>query len=498
MRNPLFFGVSCACAIWLFAVPVVARPLSQDLPQENPPAAAAPAPEAPPAAETAKTPEERIEELEQKVRILERREEIAAEQAAEKAKASPASPAASVSSATQATPASVTAGPQGFSIRSADNAFQLRLRGYVQLDDRFYSDDHLKRAVDTFIVRRARPILEGTIYKIFDFRLMPDFGQGTTVLFDAYVNARFTPGFQVRAGKFKPPVGLERLQSATDILFVERALPTNLVPNRDLGVQLQGDLAGNRVSYALGVFNGVADAGNGDLDNNNGKDTAGRIFFTPEGDSVGAGKGLGFGVSASTGNQSGTPASAASTGLAAYKTGGQVTFFSYRSDGTAAGTTLADGRRERLSPQAFWYGGPVGVLAEYVRSSQEVSRGTASAKLDNDAWQVAASFALFGDEPSYRGVDPKRPFDASLNHWGALEIAARYNRLDIDDKAFPIFANPASAASRAEAWAVGLNWYLTRGLRVMLDYEQTSFTGGATVGNRPDEKVYLNRFQVSF
>ncbi|MEA2692743.1 MAG: phosphate-selective porin OprO and OprP [Acidobacteriota bacterium] len=472
MRNHLLFGLGCA---WLLTTPTLGQ--TAQTPE--------PASQNPPAAESPQTPEQRIEELDQKVRILERRGEVADEQAAEKAKSA----------------ASVTAGRDGFSIRSADNAFQLRLRGYVQLDGRFYQDEHLKRGVDTFILRRARPILEGTVFKIFDFRLMPDFGGGTTVLQDAYVNARFLPGFQVRAGKFKPPVGLERLQSATDILFVERALPTNLVPNRDLGVQLQGDFGGsasNRISYALGVFNGVADAGNGDLDTNNGKDTAGRIFFTPFAATAGPGKGLGVGIAASTGNQSGTATSAATTGLPSYKTGGQLTFFSYRADGTAAGTTLANGRRQRLSPQAYWYAGPFGLLAEYVRSSQEVSRGAASARIENDAWQAAASYVLFGGETSYRGVDPKQPFDSSQHHWGALELAARYNRLEVDDKAFPFFANPASAASRATAWAVGLNWYLTRGVRFMLDYEQTRFKGGAATGNRPDEKVVLDRIQISF
>ena len=46
----------------------------------------------------------------------------------------------------------------------------------------------------------------------------------------------FQPWFAVTAGKFKVPVGLERLQSANDIRFVERAFPTSLLPNRDLGV----------------------------------------------------------------------------------------------------------------------------------------------------------------------------------------------------------------------------------------------------------------------
>ncbi|HYU33428.1 MAG TPA: porin, partial [Thermoanaerobaculia bacterium] len=212
-----------------------------------------------------KTLEEKVEELDQKIRILERKDEIDKEAAAEKAK----------------TATSATSGRDGFSLKSADGAYQLKIRGYVQLDGRFFQGDDERPATDTFILRRVRPIFEGTVFKIFDFRVMPDFGAGTTVLQDAYLDARFSPKLKVRTGKFKPPVGLERLQSGQDLLFVERALPTNLVPNRDLGIQLFGDLAGGNVSWAAGVFNGVPDGGNGDLDTNDGKDYAARLFFQP-------------------------------------------------------------------------------------------------------------------------------------------------------------------------------------------------------------------------
>ncbi len=90
------------------------------------------------------------------------------------------------------------AGRDGFSLRSADGNFQLRVRGYVQADYRGFLDDDERPATDTFILRRVRPIFEGTLYKIFDFRLMPDFGGGQTVLQDAYLEGRFSPRLMTR------------------------------------------------------------------------------------------------------------------------------------------------------------------------------------------------------------------------------------------------------------------------------------------------------------
>src|SRR5574342_931965 len=76
----------------------------------------------------------------------------------------------------------VSAGAEGISIRSADGDFQLKLRGLVQADGRFFSHDQDPSLNDTFLLRRVRPFLEGTVYKRFDFRIMPDYGEGKTVL----------------------------------------------------------------------------------------------------------------------------------------------------------------------------------------------------------------------------------------------------------------------------------------------------------------------------
>ena len=139
-----------------------------------------------------------------------------------------------------------------------------------------FLDDSQRLGTSTFVLRRVRPLFEGTVYKYFDFRIMPDFGNGQSVLQDAYMDFNYLPGAKIRFGKSKAPVGLERLQAARDVLFVERGFPTSLVPNRDLGVQLMGEnLGGGTLNYAVGVLNGVPDGSSGDLDTNNTKDFAG-------------------------------------------------------------------------------------------------------------------------------------------------------------------------------------------------------------------------------
>jgi phosphate-selective porin OprO/OprP len=470
------------------------------------PASAAPAAEQPaeaPAAAPAAPAlspelESRLQDIDQRARIAERKLEILEESAA---------------AAKAATPV-VTAGERGFNWSSADKAFVVKVRGYIHADAREYLDDPDLKNRDTFLIRRARPVLEATFFDVADFRLMPDFGGGTATLFDAYIDLRPFPWLKLRAGKFKPPVGLERLQSATAIVFPERALPTALVPNRDIGFQLHGVLGPAVATYELGVFNGVVDGGSGDADTNHAKDFAGRLFLTPfKFDPYNLLANLGVGVSGSWGNQRGTPAVFDTTGatprrtansvpgLPSYRSAGQQTFFSYLvNDDVPDSTVIAKGKRTRLSPQGYYYYGGLGVLGEYVISSNKVVKGASNATLTHKAWQALASY-VFGGKNAFEGVTVVEPFEPSkgAGTWGALELAARYSALLVDEDSFPTYANASRSAAKARAWGAVANWHWSRNIKLSVSFEQTHYEGGAASnGDRKTENVLFQRVQAAF
>ncbi len=436
------------------------------------------------------TLKQQLEALDQKVKILERQRELEQESSAEKAK----------------TASTVTIGPGGFQARSADTNFVLKIRGYVQADARFYPDEHFPGgANDTFLLRRVRPIFEGTVFGKYDYRVMLDFGSGASVssannslVQDAYVTARFLPEFQIQAGKFKEPVGLERLQSGANLLFVERGFPTQLVPNRDAGVQLQGDIRDGLVTYALGAFNGLADGGSGDFEAaDDDKDFAARVFAHPFKNTEHAAlRGLGLGVAGTIGDQEGA--------LRTFVSPGQQRFFGYRSGAGTSSTTanvVADGEHWRLVPQAYYYWGPFGLFAEFALSQQSVRRDDGArtfADLRHSAWQVSASYFLTGEENSWKAVNPRAAFNPGAHGRGAWELAARIGQLKLDSDTFPLFANPSTSASKATAWAVGLNWHLNRNVKVNLDYEQTRFSGGDGPLLDQTERVIFARAQIAF
>lgn len=452
--------------------------------------------------EQAKTNEvkttQKLEELTQKVSSLEQDRASGVAQYENRLKAAPL----------------LSLGPEGFYMASSNADFVARLSGVLQADSRTFFHDSGQVGNDSLLLRRARPILSGTVFRDFDFLFVPDFGGSTVQIFDALVNYRYNTALQLQAGKFKPPVGLEQLQQDRNILFNERALPTDLVPNRDVGFELHGDLLDGTVGYAAGIFNGVGDArisSNSSFQDD--KSFAGRLFFLPFKDvSLKAAQQFGFGLSGSyegeqAPNTLGLPNTTGGS-LPGFTTDGQQQFFAYNP--TNKSTVLATGEHWRLSPQGYYYFGPFGMFGEYVISDQEVTRTGSgqqpSARLNNNAWEVTGSWLLTGEQAVYNGeVVPRHAFDPAHGCWGAFQVVGRYAELNVDPAAFPNFADPTTSARSISEWAAGINWYLNRNIRLDASFSHATFKGGGGPSSSPPgivthrpENVLFTRFQLAF
>src|SRR5271163_1198504 len=137
-----------------------------------------------------------LEGLDQKVKVIDRKLEVQQEAQHQESLSRPL----------------VLVSDEGFSLSSPDHAYNLNLSGIIQGDGRFFTSGSDKDVSSTFFLNRVRPILTGSLAKYYNFNITPDFGQGRVTLQDAYINMTYWDYASLRAGKFKAPFDLERLQ----------------------------------------------------------------------------------------------------------------------------------------------------------------------------------------------------------------------------------------------------------------------------------------------
>ncbi|MFN5745636.1 MAG: porin [Methylococcaceae bacterium] len=454
-------------------------------------------------------------------------------------------------------PKNVELGSQGLKVVSSDENFIMYLRALIQADASFFFDDEKSQPINTngsnipknFYMRRIRPIIEGTVWKYVDYRIMPDFApgpSGTTSprIFDAIADLRYFREASLAAGIMKAPVSLERLASASHLSFVERAWPTQLAPNREMGFLLHGEfdkpgypsdfsptgrnmtITGNFpmymypdfISYQLGVYNGTSNNGSLYSDGNDSKDFQGRIFTHPFLHSgIEPLEGLGIGIAGTYGDPN-------DTALSSFQSPGLQNVFTYNS------ATKADGNAYRIYPQGYWIYGPFKLVGEYALSNQDLANQTLksgyttnqySMNENIEAWNITADYVLTGEANSFlnQGIKPRHNFNPFDGGWGAVVLAARFTPINFDDSTFrnvgtasnPVypFADPRTSVESATTWGLGLNWWLSLNTKLMFDYSQTSFNGGAvsltssgaktnSVVDRETEKVFQTRVQLAF
>ena len=442
----------------------------------------------------------------------------------------------------------------GLNIQSKDGQHKIKIGGRAQVD--FASISSAKRSlVDQLEAeqgrndltgfgsefRRARLFVEGTVYKIIQFKAQYDFAGGESEFKDVWLGLTKVPYVgHIRVGHQKEPFSLEELTSSKYITFMERALPNVFAPSRNTGIlAFNTAFKSKRLWWGVGVFQDVDDFAenfNNFQDWNFTARLAGTPFYQDEGRKL---LHLGFGYSHQFHNKD--------QFALRYRQRPEAHITSVRPlDTRGAGLPgLSTNSIDLINPEIAFVWGPFSLQGEYMwaftnarrdaiwRDGAEVGGYNLFLKRGSPTFHggyVFASYFLTGEnrnydleDASFGRIKPKRNFDLKGGP-GAWEVAFRYSYLNLNAgvSSDPNWYDGTSFFSAPRIGVRGgiennltaaLNWYPTPNTRWMFNYiyadiDNRRFTPGITTPNNPLANatnfnkgplhIVQTRFQIDF
>ncbi len=365
----------------------------------------------------------------------------------------------------------------GLQASTYDGRFELKLGGVFSNDVAIYNEK-LNPLGNGTEIRSARIEFEGTLFSDWGYEYSVDFAGGEVEIKDAFVRYKGHGNLDLKFGQYKPPFSLEQQGSRKYLIFLERALPNALVPDRKIGVG--ASYYGSLWTASAGIFGeGYNEDANNEGDE--GWTTSGRFTFAPANSDK---RVVHIGASA------------------AY----QVPSDDYqirirtRPESHITDTTYLNTGRIRDVDSVVTYGiesaivcGPFSLQGEYIQASVNLKDSSDSS--DFHGGYAFASWMITGESRNYRfkkgafgRVKPDRTY-------GAFEVALRYSALNLN-------SFPAIAGGRESNITLALNWYLNRNIRVMTNYafinnDAHASDNGDLAGN-DDPGVFQARLQFDF
>lgn len=355
----------------------------------------------------------------------------------------------------------------GPTIESADGNYKFSLGGRIHLDAAAYDEDGAAME-NGFLFRRARLVANITVHKNWHFKTQYDFAENSVGFADAYVRYTGFDGIRITAGQFHMPFSLEELTSSNNMTFMERAAPTVFAASRQIGFGV--DLRRSMYTASAAVYGrNVGDSVTGD----DPLAVGGRVTFSPINEK---GRLIHIG------------------GAVAYEwtDDADTVRVRQRPESRVDGARLVDTGAIIDARSQLKYGvelagiyGPFSLQGEYMGSN--VKRRTGMPSVDLSGFYVMGSWFLTGESRRYSGgafssVTPN-------NDMGAIELAARYSTLDLNDTG-------VVSGGEMENITLGANWYINRNVRMMFNYVRVN---ADALGPRSDDpNIFQLRLQATF
>ncbi len=364
----------------------------------------------------------------------------------------------------------------------------LRLEPITKFDALVWHSDLDPNGSD-FSFDRRRLGVQGRLFRVVEFEVERDLGDDERPWRDAFAEFRKWRGVRVKAGRFKIPFGEERLTSIANLDFVNRSMASEaLTSGRDTGVEVNGRVFGDGLSYKAGVFEHDGDVSRAGTDAPGGRTGAGTVTVAPFAKSESkALKSIEFGGGAAIGN---VPEGL--NGLRARTVGGYE----------AIAPHFVAGRRVRLGTHAAWTGGPVTLRAEYLQARDERRRQSLSGgDLPDVIGRGGYVSGLWTAVGELKGSGPKEGLDAGRP--GVVQLAARMEWLDFASAGGvgePLRNQRASNIMRNDLRSAtfGVNWYPVRFVKLQFNLVRETLGDPERSPNPANPIVYSRVFRIQF
>ena len=326
-------------------------------------------------------------------------------------------------------------------------------------------------------IRRARFAIKAQVDKNWYGEFDMDLANGLVELKDAIVRYTGIPNLELQAGNFKENFSIQRNSSSRYLMFMERPMVCSaLAPSRHLGINAKYD---NPWIWLSAGFFGQEGAGSEEWTNvaDNNKDFGRGISFKNNTGYAATVKAV-FRPLCKLDNASLHIGAAYSyrTTLASMATGEWGTYRASARNSTSINRKkyLDTNNLKGYDHNNLWtaelagHWGGFRFEGAYIGDNvllKDSSDPASITAINLGGWYVQAGYLLFGGKQRYDSKGAKYTRAERGQKWGDLELCARYEFCDLNAPAQNVFGGSA------EAYTVGLNWWVTNNVRMQLNYQ---------------------------
>lgn len=349
----------------------------------------------------------------------------------------------------------------GFFIKGKDA--KLTIEGLIQINGSFFEKNSPNDS-DLFL-RRMRLDITGEFFNNWLFHFEPRFLSEGVKLEEGWL------GFIVNDhsfifGRMKEPFELEETLPQRHMETVNFSILNQFAPAEDHGLTILGKF--NILEYGFGLYMGTAsDKIVKD------KDVALRLAVNPW-------RKLQIGLSRTFGR--------ANVDISGeeIKTEALVPLTSFNPGINFRGSV------DRSGLELGFIEGPFGLAAEHISVHEKLNKSS----VNINGSYIQTSYVLTGEDKSWKGVKPSRPFmnNPDIGTW---QLVARWSQLSLDGKMSPFLQN---FSDRTNSYTIGVTWYVNNFAKIKLNYLKTVFDREITLKgkNIDDDGALVLQFQMQF